>query len=271
MKKGDIAIIGVGNMGGAIADGLLRNITKLGEPTLVLNDPVAQLMRRFASDDHVRITDSAFVAARQAPTVILAVKPQTTKEALISLRPCITSKHLIISIAAGIEIGSIKKIIGKKVPVVRVMPNICAKVGESMSVWTESPEVSATQKKRVIKILNSIGKELHVKDEGLLDVATAAAGSGPAYFFYMTEILERWAVKNGFSVEEAALLAHQTSAGSAKMLAASGEKAEVLRKAVTSKKGTTDAAIKSMDKLGFKKAFQRGITSARRRARELRG
>lgn len=271
MKNENIAIIGVGNMGGAIAEGLLRSAMGSGKPFLVLSDAAASCTKRFAKDSRIKIASSALEAVRQAETVVLAVKPQIIKEVLVSLRSCVTSKHLVISIAAGIEISSLKKILGGKIPVARVMPNICAKVGESMSVWTKSSEVNAAQKRMVIKILNSIGKELYVKDEDLLDVATAASGSGPAYFFYMAEILERWTARNGFSVGDAALLARQTFIGSAKMLAVSKGKAEALRIAVTSKKGTTDAAIKNMDRFGFKKSFRQGITSAKKRARELRG
>lgn len=269
MSKKNIAIIGVGNMGRAIANGLFTDKSALSGGMLFLSDPALKENGWLRNKKNAVIVGN-MEAVQKSKVVILAVKPQAMMDVLADIKTYVTKNQLIISIAAGIEIKGIKSVLGKNIPVVRVMPNICATVGKSMSTWTKSKEVTETQEKAAAKILQSIGREIFVKDEAMLDVATAVAGSGPAYFFYMAELLEKWARLRGFAAKDARILAEQTYVGSAQLLEQAGDTAYNLRRAVTSKKGTTEAAFKVLKKTGFQNIFFKALAGARRRAEELR-
>jgi len=256
-----IAIIGHGNMGKAIADGLVLsgNFTK--------NDLV------FGTNDATNIQ-----AAKSAKTVILAVKPDIIPLVINVIKDYLTSGHLIISVAARVKISDIKKFLGennrsgssrnskKNIPVVRVMPNICAAFGESMSCWVKSREVTGARVKVVKLILNSIGKEIEIKDEKQFGLITMLAGSGPAFYFYLAELFEKFALKNGLNTKDAEKIIKQTFLGSAMLLDKSNKSAAQLRKNVTSKKGTTEAALKVLQKHGYDKIFSKGLKAGHKRA-----
>ena len=139
-----------------------------------------------------------------------------------------------------------------------------------MSVWVKNERVKKEQVSSVRKILQAVGKEVYIENENLLDVVTAISGSGPAYIFYLAELCETSGVKLGLGRKLAKLIAHQTLSGSAKLLEKSLKSARTLRKEVTSKGGTTEAAFDTMNKSGFKKIFFSAIKSACKRAKELR-
>ena len=253
-----LAIIGLGNMGKAIADGLLlsENFTK--------NDII------FGTDDATNIQ-----AVKSAKTVILAVKPDIIPLVINVIKDYLNPDHLIISIAARVKISDIKKFLGagnnhrngkKHIPIVRVMPNICAAFGQSMSCWLKSREVTAAQGKLVKLILNSIGKETELKDEKLFGLITMLAGSGPAFYFYLAEQFEKFAKQNGLKAEDSEKIIKQTFLGSAMLLDKSNKSASELRKNVTSKKGTTEAALTVLKKNKFDKIFIKGLKAGHKRA-----
>ncbi|MBN1495078.1 pyrroline-5-carboxylate reductase [Candidatus Peregrinibacteria bacterium] len=258
-----LAIIGYGNMGKAIADGLL-------------------LSGNFTKTDIVFGTDDAsnIKAVKSAKTVILAVKPDVIPVVINVIKDHLTTDHLIISVAARVKINNIKKILGennrsgssnsrnskKHIPVVRVMPNICAALRQSMSCWAKSREVTGARVKVVKFILNSIGKEIEIKDEKQFGLITMLAGSGPAFYFYLAELFEKFAQQNGLKPQDAEKIIKQTFLGSAMLFDKSDISAEQLRKNVTSKKGTTEAAIKVFKKYKFDKIFLKGLKAGHKRA-----
>ena len=254
-------------MGKAIVSSLLAQEVITPE-NLFLSDSHHTQLDHFAKQGVVICSNNA-EAVQQADVVLLAVKPQSFAALLSELKSVVSEKQLIISIAAGIEIQTIKNSLGSSQPVVRVMPNLCAAVGESMSVWAKSKEVSDEQSLVIRDLLRAIGEEAFVDDEELIDAATAISGSGPAYVFYLTELLEQSALNLGLPEKTANLLARQTLLGSATFLGQSDKSAKELRLQVTSKGGTTEAAFEKFEQSNLKKVFFNGIRAAHTRAKEL--
>ena len=247
-----IAIIGAGNMGQAIAQGILRKKITTQQELFLTNTK----------------TKNNREAVQKADIIILAIKPQTARIVLEEIKSSITNQ-LIISIMAGIRIHTIQQTLGEKVAVIRVMPNLAAKVGQSMSVWVKSNEVTTHQESIAKAILTTIGTQLELQKEEQINIATAISGSGPAYFFYITELLSEIAKQYGFSEEIAQTLAQQTFVGSSQTLTQSDLTTKQLRLAVTSKGGTTQAAFEEFGKNNLDKIFQKGIQAAKKRAEEL--
>lgn len=243
-----IAIIGAGNMGKAMARGLH------GENLFLTNST----------------SNNNREAAQQSDVLLLAVKPQKIKEVLLEMGESCTGK-LIISVAAGVTMNSIAQQLGRQdQKIVRVMPNLGARVGESMSVWVANEFVTDEDKRIVEEILGAVGKSIEVKSEDLIDAATAISGSGPAYFFYFVEQLTQMGQQFGFSEDMARLLAEQTLIGAAKVLGSSDKTAHELRLAVTSQGGTTFAATERFRREKLDRRFQKGVRDAKRRAQQLR-
>ena len=263
-----LAIIGVGNMGKAIAHALLeRRIIR--PQNLILSNLTKKGLRDFIRQG-VRVTSDNKKPAHDADIIILAVKPQAMRGVLEEIKELITEDQLMISIAAGVEIKTIHALTGAKHGIIRAMPNLCATVGESVSVWVANKWVTGDQKKLARKILAGIGVEIEVSEEKLLDIVTAISGSGPAYIFYLVELLEEAGTRLGMSKALAAKLARQTMIGSAKLLEHSLQDAHTLRLSVTSKRGTTEAAIQAFKRTKLKKAFFAGVRAAFQKARRMR-
>jgi pyrroline-5-carboxylate reductase len=265
----EIGIIGLGHMGKAILDGLIESG----------NFAEGNILTSNSAEGNREV-------ARKAKTILLAVKPEVVAVVLKDISEVLRENlngasgvnQLIISVAAGVKIADIQAVTGVDEPgspVVRVMPNICASVLESMSCFVKSPEVSDGQVATTKRILSSIGEEAEVASEDMIDYATAIAGSGPAYFFRMTELLIEVGVTAGFPAEVAAKLANQTLIGSAKMLQSAANASDLgarksagtLRSEVTSKGGTTEAALNSLAASGFGETFKNGVMAAYKRAR----
>jgi pyrroline-5-carboxylate reductase len=221
------------------------------------------LKRRFG----VKVADLAAVV-RQSGIVILAVKPQNFEEVLAGIRPFVTRRHLIVSIAAGITCRYIEKRLGPGIRVARAMPNLPAQVGEAVTGICRGRFATSTDAETARQIFNCIGKTV-VVEERLMDAVTAVSGSGPGYIFYFAECLEKAARSLGLKPELARELILQTLKGSARLLERSGEGAEVLRARVTSKGGTTQAALAVFEKNKTGKIVQRALAAARKRAKEL--
>lgn len=247
-----IAVIGVGNMGQAIVSGLLRQKI-VSKNNLFLSN---------SSKDNKKVTENSEI-------IILAVKPQQIKKVLLDINDVVSSRQLIISISAGVQIITIKECLNKSQSVIRVMPNLCALVSKSISVWVKSKEVSQSQAKLAKQILKSFGEEVQIEKESDLNKVTAISGSGPAYLFYLVELLEQSAVKIGLDKDMASKLALQTIIGSAQLLENTNKKANILRTEVTSKGGTTEAAFKEFAKSNLNEVFLRGVKAAYKRAQKL--
>lgn len=207
------------------------------------------------------------LAADSAVTV-LAVKPQDSAEALAEMKGNMSSEQVLLSIAAGLTIDSMRSKVGEGPSIVRVMPNMGAMVRAAASAFAVSPGSEGLDTESVRGLLSAIGEVVEV-DEGLMNLVTALSGSGPAYFFYLTEALEKAAVEQGMPPEVASLLARATLWGAAKTVKETGQEPAALRKAVSSPGGTTLAALEEMDANGFVETVARAIDAAARRAGEL--
>ena len=256
--------VGGGNMGYALAAALIQQrICPASE--ILVTDPTPEARLRAeqlgcATSDGVRRSD--------ARVVVLAVKPQQAPEVLRALAGRRDERQAVVSIMAGIRLATIREITGYSA-VVRVMPNTPAQVGQGMNVYFAAPGVTAEQLVAVEALLTAAGKVLRVETEDLIDAATAVSGSGPAYVFYLAEHWMQAAIGMGFADAQAALLVEQTIRGAAELWSKSGVSPATLRQQVTSKGGTTAAAIESMDRDGVGAAIELGVRRAYERAKEL--
>jgi pyrroline-5-carboxylate reductase len=256
-----IAIIGVGNMGAAIYKALIKNFD--AENIFVSDTSEEKLKALNTKNIEVDAND----ILGKVDIVILAVKPQSFEEFSQNLRVDLKNK-LLISIMAGISIKKISEFL-KTEKVVRSMPNLCAQVEKGLIGWLASDKVSDNEKELAKKIFGSFGEQIELKNEDEINKITALSGSGPAYFFYLTELLEEKAKAFGFNDEEAKLIANTTFVGAAKTLEKQKSSAKNLKNAVTSKGGTTEAALNFMKENNFDKIFFEALDKAKKRAEEL--
>ncbi|KAI1765048.1 pyrroline-5-carboxylate reductase [Hypoxylon sp. FL1150] len=274
LQKSKLCFIGGGNMAGAIIGGLVaKGIDKqnvwVSEPWDVNRDKMAAT--------GVRTTASNVEASQDADLLVLAVKPQVTKGVCQELAAAWAERAslpLIISIAAGITLKSLKEWFklpdGRDPPIIRVMPNTPALLGEGASGLFASDDVSQDEKYLAAALLESVSKVTEWLDrEELIDVVTGLSGSGPAYFFAMVEHLIESGIGLGLTREQATHLAKQTCFGAGKMLIESSEEPAQLRINVTSPKGTTEAALKSFEASGFKETVDKAVKAATSRGKEL--
>ena len=264
-----IAFIGGGNMGEAmLAAVLAKGVSSKEEITV---SDVSQPRRSYLEKKYgVSVMNDSRRAASLAEVVILAVKPQNLAEVAPELSGVFKPPQLLLSIMAGISINTLRQGAGYS-QVVRVMPNTPAQVGEGMSVWTATSEVTEPQKEWAISILGATGREIYVADEKYIDMATAVSGSGPAYVFLFAEALASAAVHIGLSYDVARELVQQTLLGSAQFMKRSDKPPSELRRMVTSPGGTTAAALAQLEKGRFTELVEQAVTAAYHRARELGG
>jgi pyrroline-5-carboxylate reductase len=260
-----IAFVGGGNMAGAIIGGLIRQGLPAAEIEVV--EPFEQARQHLKAQFGVVAQAQAGAALGRAGLVVWAVKPQTFKDAAAHARAhCGSALHL--SVAAGIRSDSIAQWLGTE-RVVRAMPNTPALVGKGMTALYARPGVPDGDRRRAEEVIATTGESLWVGEETQLDAVTALSGSGPAYVFFFLEAMTRAGVEMGLPREQAYQLAVGTFAGASELARASSEPPEVLRQRVTSKGGTTYAAITSMEQDGLQDLFIKALHAARDRAREL--
>lgn len=264
-----IAFIGGGNMGQALVGGLLSSDWIANNISIIDSDPAmsAKLAKQFMQCNVFTQTEAVLTLA---DIVVLAVKPQTMRTACEQIAAqCQASRPLIISIAAGIQISAIDDWLGGELPIVRCMPNTPALVQSGTTGLFANSEASLQQREFAQNILNSVGSTLWLEQEAMLDVVTAISGSGPAYFFYVIEAMLEAGQSLGLSAAQARQLTIDTAAGAAKLIQKSGKTPQELRRAVTSKGGTTEAAIKALKQGGMKNLFHTAITIAAQKAKQL--
>ncbi|MFN5047603.1 pyrroline-5-carboxylate reductase [Roseateles sp.] len=269
MSTSRIAFIGGGNMASAIIGGLLR----AGRPldSLLVLEPWEAQRQRLAQDFGLQAcADAAALGAAglaQVELVVWAVKPQLFKEAAAPLAGCL-AHALQLSVMAGIPSAALAQASGSE-RVVRAMPNTPALIGQGMTGLYARAAVSAGDRQLVEQVLAPTGALLWLAQESQIDAVTALSGSGPAYFFFMVEAMMQAAQELGLSAEQGRQLAFATCAGAAALGLQSGESPTQLREKVTSKGGTTHAAISSLQAEGVDAAIRRAVLAAERRAREL--
>jgi len=260
-----IAVIGAGKMGEALVSGLLKAGTSPDD--LLITERYEERANELSARYGVKSVSNA-EAARQAATIVLAVKPQDMDVLLAELAPLVTPDRLIVTIAAGITTSAIERRLVDGVPVVRVMPNTPALVGEAMSAVAAGAHASSEHLERAEELFRPVGKVVRVP-ESQLDAVTALSGSGPAYVFYLVEAMTDAGILLGLPRAMAHELIVQTVFGAAVMLRETGEHPVALREAVTSPAGTTIAAIRELENHGVRAAFLAALEAARDRSREL--
>lgn len=261
----DIAFIGGGNMATAIIGGLLRQGR---EPASILViDPMLEQRQRLTETLGVQTVEAPEAILSQARTVVWAVKPQQFKDAAQTCA-LLTDQALHYSVMAGLRTDDIARLLGTP-RIVRAMPNTPALVGQGMTGLYARPEVSADERDQIEQMVATTGAHLWVDREEDLDAVTALSGSGPAYVFYFIEAMMQAAQDMGLSAEQGRQLAQATFAGSTALAQQSPDSPAVLRERVTSKGGTTYAALTHMEAAGMKAAFVAAMRAAQQRAREL--
>jgi pyrroline-5-carboxylate reductase len=261
----NIAFIGGGNMASAIIGGLVRS----GRPgaSITVVDPGEAQRHRLTQDFGVIALGAADATLAQAALVVWAVKPQLFSAAAAPCAPFVAGA-LQLSVMAGIRSESIGRATGSE-RVVRAMPNTPALIGQGISGLFARPAVTADERTEVETVLASTGRVLWVGAEADLDAVTAVSGSGPAYVFYVIEAMVDAAVQMGLSPAQGRALALATFAGATALAEASEEPPSVLRERVTSKGGTTHAALSVLEQAGVKASFLAALQAAQRRAGEL--
>jgi pyrroline-5-carboxylate reductase len=261
-----IAFIGGGNMAVALIGGLIRHgISQSDLYVIDVNEDARhRVVNQFA------VTSSAIIDAALAryDAVVLAVKPQALKVVAQALAPHLDTQ-LVISIAAGVRLGDLCQWLGGYRRVVRAMPNTPALVGMGMTALAATDAVDASGRQAAEEIVSVAGAHLWLDDESGLDAVTAISGSGPAYVFYFIEALQDAARRLGLSEKQSATLAVATFRGAAQLAVESAEPVSVLRERVTSKGGTTAAALNAFDVQHVKEAIVNGALAAAARASQI--
>ncbi|MBA7484516.1 Pyrroline-5-carboxylate reductase [subsurface metagenome] len=265
-----IAFIG----GGVMAEAMLSAILKtLPAPHAISISDISDTRRLYIEQEYgkkfsMTVVSSNQLAAKEADIVILAIKPQNLAEVMTELSGQFQSSQLVLSIIAGARINTLR--LGLKHGcIARAMPNTPAQIGEGISIWTATAEVTQQQKEQAGSILRAMGKEIYVDDEKYIDMATAVSGSGPAYFFLMIESLVEAAVGIGLPSDTAQKLVLQTMLGSGHLIQRSGKTPAELRKMVTSPGGTTEEALLQLQEGGLSNLIARAVSAAYEKAKRL--
>jgi pyrroline-5-carboxylate reductase len=268
MSQQRIAFVGGGNMATSLIGGLLARGAAAAD--IIVADPDTKQRERLVRDFGVTTVDSATAAVNGAQTVVLAVKPQQMAEVSRAIaRQLQASRALVISIAAGIRLADLARWLGPGVPLVRTMPNRPALIGAGVTALYASPDVSAESRQTASAILAACGPTVWVPEESQLDVVTAVSGSGPAYFFLLIECLEAAGIELGLDPATARTLAIETARGSGLMAAEATDPPDQLRAQVTSKGGTTAAALEVLEAAGVRGIFAAAVAAGARRSTAL--
>jgi pyrroline-5-carboxylate reductase len=264
-----ITFIGGGNMGEAMLSAVLDR--GLSTPPAVSVSDVAEARRQHLEQKYgVAVMSDNRQAVTRGDVVVLAIKPQNLKDVMAGLKGQLNPAQLVLSIIAGARIKTLCLGLDHGC-VVRAMPNTPAQIGEGISVWTATPEVTGPQRGWAGSILGAMGKEIYVDDEKYLDMVTAVSGSGPAYIFLMVEALVEAAVNIGLPRDMAQELVLQTLLGSGHFVQKSGRPPAELRRMVTSPGGTTAEALLRLEKGEFSDLIRQAVNAAYNKAKELGG
>ena len=263
MKR--LAIVGGGFMGGALAEGLLANGWSAPELIVAERQPTRSAWLR----DHLKVSvvEDPADAAREADSVMLAVKPQDIAAAMQSVVQSLAPTGLVISIAAGVRIQSMQDVFGDR-PVIRAMPNTPAAIAMGATALAKGQYATDTHLVTALNIFGCVGRTV-VVEEGQMDAVTAVSGTGPAYVFLLAEALIEAAQAEGLTQEQAYALTYQTFAGAARLLTHDPASPAELRRRVTSPNGTTHAAVTHLQNSNWSQVFREAVHAARVRSEEL--
>lgn len=261
-----IGFIGGGNMATALIGGLVGKLTAGANIHVV--DPNEQALHKLHKQFGVTTAQQIDATLAKSDVIVLAVKPQQMKEVVAQLKPQV-SGQLILSIAAGIRAVDLSRWLSGYTSIVRTMPNTPALIGKGITGMVAMSGVSAEQHESADAIMRAVGATVWLNDESLIDPVTAVSGSGPAYVFYFIEAMQQAAQEMGLTAEQGTQLAIATFVGASQLAAQSAEPVSVLRDRVTSKGGTTYAALTSMDASDVKQAIVTALKAAAARGKEL--
>ncbi len=262
-----IGIIGAGQMGGALAQGLLeKKVVSVDE--LFLSDVRVERLDELRQQLGLNTTTHNNQVVENAEIVIIAVKPQHLKGLLNELQVVQVTDQILVSIVAGAKISVYEQFLGESIKIVRVMPNSPCQIGYGVSVISPGRNVSFDDLEKVKSIFAAVGEVIELSED-YLDVVTAISGSGPAFFYYFAEAMIEAGIKAGLSREVATRLVQGTMVGSGMMMKKTGKHPALLIDMVTSPGGTTIAGLEALDKKGFKAAVFKAVEAAFKRAKEL--
>jgi pyrroline-5-carboxylate reductase len=268
MSNKHLAILGGGNMGRALIGGMLRRGTRPEHITVGESSPAAR--EALSADFGVQSTADNAAAVEPASVIVLAVKPQIAGTVLAPLQPALQrARPVVISIAAGIRLAALESWCGAGVPVIRAMPNRPALVGAGATGLFAPASVAAAHREVAERVMQAVGEVIWVAAEDDLDVVTALSGSGPAYFFLLAELLTQGAIDLGLEPEAARRLAIATLHGAGQLAHSGDGDLARMRAEVTSKGGTTEAAVKAFEAADLRGSVARALAAAVRRSREL--
>ncbi|MGE3302226.1 MAG: pyrroline-5-carboxylate reductase [Hyphomonadaceae bacterium] len=262
-----VALVGAGQMGGALIKGWIKAIRRGGGLTLTVLEP------NFDSALEAELIAAGAVLNPPEPgpadVVVLAVKPQVFKQAAKDVKPFIGPQTLVLSIMAGVTIAKVQDVLGAG-RVIRAMPNTPGQIGQGITAYVAGPNCTKTDIELAALLLEPLGAVEAIPTERLMDVVTAVSGSGPAYVFLLAEVLAAAAEKEGLDPDVARRLAGRTVAGAGALMLETGETAAALRKQVTSPGGTTQAALDVLQAPdGLMLVMRRAVQAAAQRSKEL--
>ncbi|MCC7305817.1 MAG: pyrroline-5-carboxylate reductase [Alphaproteobacteria bacterium] len=264
-----ITLVGCGNMGRALLQGWLQ--AKIGARYFIVEpEGLPETFRDSLSITYAGKQEEIEDAIKKSDIIVMAIKPQIMDEICKSIKPYISKKALILSIAAGRTIAGFEAAFGEAQPVIRCMPNTPASIGKGMSVLTANKNAGDDQKKFAEKLMKCVGEAEWTEDENLMNAVTALSGSGPAYVFYLVEALAKAGQKAGLKPALAMTLARQMVVGAAALAEARPDiSAEQLRRNVTSPGGTTEAALNILMNGELQKLLDEALQAAIARGEEL--
>ena len=268
MSHIELTVLGAGNMGRALIGGLLRRGMRAEQ--IAVGESQEGARARLAGEFGITATADNAAAVGKADLIVLAVKPQDAGSVLQPLAPRLRERRpLILSIAAGVRVQTLRRWCGADIPVIRAMPNRPALVGAGATGIFAPAEIAEPHRAMAGQIMQSVGEVVWVATEDALDVVTALSGSGPAYYFLLAETLARAGARLGLEPQASRRLSIATLHG-AGLLAHGGDgDLARMRAEVTSKGGTTEAALRTLQAAGFEELIARAVAAAAHRSREL--
>lgn len=266
IRSARILVLGFGNMGQALVRGFIEHGIQASRIHVVDPSEQAEAAAEAMGLDYSKTAEGI---THPPTTVLLAVKPQIMEEAVKSIAQYVAPTVCFISIAAGLNLAKLKSMLGDDARIVRAMPNTPAAIGEGMTVMCHTGNLAFEQMAFADTLMDCVGQSEWIEDEALMDVVTAISGSGPAYFFLMMESLAKAGTKYGLPEKLALQLAVQTCKGAAILASESNLAPDVLRQNVTSKGGTTEAALNSFYASNFEEIVDAAVHSAYKKGIEL--
>jgi pyrroline-5-carboxylate reductase len=262
-----IAFIGGGIMTTALISGLFANADR--PQTIQVADPEADARDRLTKKWPVSCFEMAADAIAGMDAIVLAVKPQVLPVVLDEIGHQVKTGQLVISIVAGIPISHILESLDSRTPVIRTMPNTPARIGLGITALHAHKSCTGPQRQMAQELMQAAGEVVWVDTEDLMDVVTAVSGSGPAYFFYLIEAIQKAGARLGLPEKISASLAMQTAYGASAMAVQSNLTVTELRRRVTTKGGTTEAALEQLVSGHFEQLMDTAIAAATQRGIEL--